>query len=276
MFRTAKPLIGMVHLLPLPGSVRCAGDFDAVLQRALDDARALVEGGADGVIVENFGDVPFHKYVEPHTVAAMAIVVKEVIRAVNVPVGVNVLRNDAKAAMAIAATAGAQFIRVNVHTGAMVTDQGIIEGRAAETLRYRKSLGADVKVFADVFVKHAAPLGAQTLEQVAQDTIYRGLADALIVSGAGTGAATDLDDLRRVKAAVPNVPVFVGSGVNVDNIAEVLKLADGVIVGTSLKVDGKAENPVDVERVRRMKRFQQGIGYHGDIHWTSQSHPSGF
>ncbi len=253
MFRSDKPLVGMVHLLPLPGSVRFGEDFDAVIQRALDDARALEEGGADGVIVENFGDVPFRKYVEAHTVAAIAIVVKEVVRALSLPVGVNVLRNDAQAALAIAATAGAQFIRVNVHTGAMVTDQGIIEGRADETLRYRKMLGADVKIFADVFVKHAAPLGAQTLEQAAKDTVTRGLADALILSGAGTGETTNLDDVRRVKAAVPDVPIFVGSGVNADNIAEVLKVADGVIVGTSVKVEGKIENLVDVERVRQLK-----------------------
>lgn len=253
MFRSDKPLIGMVHLLPLPGSPRFAGDFDAVIQRALDDARALAEGGADGVIVENFGDAPFPQYVQAHTVAAMAIAVREVRHAISVPVGVNVLRNDAQAAMAIAATAGAQFIRVNVHIGAMVTDQGIIEGRAAETLRYRKSLDADVKIFADVFVKHAAPLGAQTLEQAAKDTAHRGLADALIVSGAGTGEATSLDDLRRVKAAAPDVPVFVGSGVNAENIAEILSIADGVIVGTSLKVQGKVNNPVDVERVRAIK-----------------------
>jgi hypothetical protein len=242
----------VVHLLPLPGSPRFADDFDAVIQRALLDAHALVEGGADGIIVENFGDAPFHKYVEPHTVAAMAIVVREVVRVVNLPVGVNALRNDAKAAIAIAATAGAQFIRVNVHIGAMATDQGIIEGRADETLRYRKALGADVKIFADVFVKHAAPLGAQTLEQAAKDTVYRGLADVLIVSGVGTGEATDLDDVRCVKAVVPDVPIFIGSGVNVDNIAEVLKVADGVIVGTSLKGDGKVENAVDVERVRAL------------------------
>ncbi|MDW8367240.1 MAG: BtpA/SgcQ family protein [Abditibacteriales bacterium] len=252
MFRSAKPLIGMVHLLPLPGSVRFAGDLDAVVQRALEDAHALAQGGADGVLVENFGDAPFHKYVEPHTVAAMAIVVKEVVRAVNVPVGVNVLRNDAQAALAIAAAAGARFIRVNVHTGAMVTDQGIIEGCADETLRYRKMLGADVKIFADVFVKHAAPLGMQTLEQAAKDTAYRGLADALIITGAATGEAPALDDLRRVKTAVPDVPVFVGSGVNAENIGQILSIADGVIVGTSVKGEGRAENPVDVERVRRL------------------------
>lgn len=259
MFRSDKPLIGMIHLLPLPSSPRFVGDFDSVIQRALDDAHALAEGGADGVIVENFGDVPFHKYVEAHTVAAMAIIVTEVVHAVNVPVGVNVLRNDAKAAMAMAAMAGAKFIRVNVHTGAMVTDQGIIEGRADETLRYRQMLGVDVKIFADVFVKHSAPLGAPTLEQAAKDTATRGLADALIISGAGTGEATPLDDVRRVKAAVPDVPVFVGSGVNADNIREILSIADGVIVGTSLKVDGKAENPVDVERVRRLKE----VAVHG-------------
>ena len=253
LFRTAKPFIGMVHLLPLPGSPRYGGELGPVLERALGDARTLAEGGADGLIVENFGDVPFHKYVEADTVAAMTLAVSEVVRAVEIPVGVNVLRNDAKAAMSIAAVTGARFIRVNVHTGAMVTDQGIIEGRADETLRYRRALGADVAIFADVFVKHAARLGDQTLEQAARDTALRGCADALITSGAGTGETTDLDDVRRVKAAVPHAAVFVGSGVKAENVAEVLRVADGVIVGTGLKVDGRVENPVDLERVRALR-----------------------
>jgi membrane complex biogenesis BtpA family protein len=141
---------------------------------------------------------------------------------------------------------------VNVHTGAMVTDQGIVEGNAHYDMRYRRELGADVKVFADVLVKHAIPLGDQPIEQVARDTAYRGLADAIIVTGAGTGEPADMEDLVRTREAVPDVPVLVGSGVHEGNVAELLSLADGVIVGTSLKEGGITANRVDMTRVAKL------------------------
>jgi membrane complex biogenesis BtpA family protein len=254
LFPHKPALIGVVHLLPLPGSPQYDGDWEAVGARALADARALAEGGVDGLIVENFHDVPFAKdRVGPHTVAAMALLVQEVRRAVTVPVGVNVLRNDARAALAIAAVCGAAFIRVNVHVGAMVTDQGIIEGRADETLRYRRELGARVAIFADVLVKHAAPLGSVDLAQVAHDTARRGLADALIVSGAATGQPCDPDDLQAVRLRVEDVPLLIGSGVHEGNAAALLALADGAIVGTSLKRGGDVHQPVDAARVRALR-----------------------
>ncbi len=253
LFPVPKAVIGMVHLLPLPGSPRWAGSMDAVLARAVADAAACAEAGLDGVLVENFGDVPFTPdAVEPHTVAAMALAVRAVREKVSLPIGVNVLRNDARAALGIAAVAGARFIRVNVHTGAMVTDQGILAGRAHETLRLRAALGAEVCLFADVMVKHAAPLAPMPLEQAARDTFHRGLADGLIVSGAGTGAPTAPDEVRRVKEAVPEAPVLVGSGVDEGSIAALLAHADAVIVGTSIKHGGSADHPVDPERARRL------------------------
>jgi membrane complex biogenesis BtpA family protein len=253
LFRSAKTLIGMVHLLPLPGSPGYEGDLERVFEQALADARTLAAGGADAVLVENFGDAPFHKYVEPVTISAMAIAVRDIARAVEIPVGVNVLRNDARAALSIAATAGARFIRVNVHAGAMVTDQGIIEGRADDTLRLRRELAADVAICADVFVKHAFPIGAQSLEQSAKDTAFRGFADALVISGAATGEAADMDEVRRVRTAVGEFPILVGSGTTLDNVSQILRLASGVIVGTALKVDGKVSNPVDPARVRAFR-----------------------
>ena len=160
LFGSSKAIIGMVHLLPLPGSPRWSGDLPAVLRHARGDAEALASGGVHGVIVENFGDVPLRKgRVEPWTVAAMTLAVKEVQAVSDVPIGINVLRNDAVSVLAIAYATGAQFIRVNVHTGAVLADEGIIEGRAPETLGLRRELGADIKIFADVFVKHAVPLG---------------------------------------------------------------------------------------------------------------------
>lgn len=253
LFGTPKYVIGMVHLLPLPGSPRWNTGMREVLERAVADAKALEGGGIDGLIVENFGDAPFCKgRVEAHTVAAITLALAAVRDAVRIPVGVNVLRNDSRSAMAIASVIGANFIRVNVHVGAMVTDQGIVEGNAQDTMRYRRELGADVKVLADVMVKHAAPLGDQPIEQVARDTAYRGLADAVIVTGSGTGEPANIEGLARIREAVPDVPVLVASGVQEGNVAELLSLADGVIVGTSLKEGGITANPVDKTRVAKL------------------------
>jgi len=250
LFGARKYAIGMVHLLPLPGSPRWAGEMDQVLERAVTDAQALARGGMDGLIVENFGDAPFCKdRVEAHTVSAMTLAVAAVRDAVRVPVGINVLRNDSRSAMAIAAVTGASFIRVNVHTGAMVTDQGVVEGSAHDTLRYRRELGAEVKLLADVLVKHASPLGALSIEQAARDAAYRGLADAVIVTGVGTGQPTEVEDVIRAREAVPDYPVLVGSGVHEGNLAKLLAVANGVVVGTSLKEGGVASNPVDETRV---------------------------
>ncbi len=167
----------------------------------------------------------------------------------DIPLGVNVLRNDACAALAIATVAGADFIRVNVHAGAMVTDQGIVEGRAAETLRERARLGSSTLIFADVAVKHAAQLGANVpIEELAEEAYERGLVDAVIVTGAGTGKQTSRDDVARVRRALPDAPVLAGSGVTVDDVAGVARIADGAIVGTALKEDGRVTNPVDNAR----------------------------
>jgi membrane complex biogenesis BtpA family protein len=250
IFDAPKYVVGVVHLLPLPGAPRWGGEMSQVLDNAVADARAMEDGGVNGLIVENFGDAPFCKdRVEAHTVSAMTLAVAAVRAAVSIPVGINVLRNDSRSALAIAAVTGASFIRVNVHTGAMLTDQGLIEGQAYETIRYRKELGVEIKILADVLVKHAVPLGDQALEQAAKDTVYRGLADALIVTGSGTGEPTAREDVLRTKEAVPDYPVLVGSGVHEGNVVEVLSLANGVIVGTSLKEDGIVTNPVDQARV---------------------------
>ena len=149
IFGIPKAIIGVVHLLPLPGSSRWDGDLQAVIDRAVKDAKSLEMGGIHGVIVENYGDVPFRKSnVFPSTISAMTLTVKAVKESVNLPIGVNVLRNDALSALSIATVTNANFIRVNVHLGTMVTDEGIIEGQTEETLRYRGLLGSNVKIFA--------------------------------------------------------------------------------------------------------------------------------
>lgn len=254
-----KPLLGMVHLLALPGSPRWAGSVTAVVDRALADAHDLVAGGMDGVLVENFLDAPFFAgRVPPETVAAMARVASEVVAASSVPVGVNVLRNDARGALGVAVAAGASFIRVNVHTGVMWTDQGTVEGRAARTLRVRAALDADVAVLADVLVKHATPPPGLSVESAAADAWTRGLADALVVSGSGTGRATDLERVARARAGAPEAPILVGSGVTPETVAAALDVADGAIVGTCLTREGRAGSGVDAERVRALVRAARG------------------
>jgi membrane complex biogenesis BtpA family protein len=209
------------------------------------------------VLVENFGDAPFYADSVPtHTVAAMAAAVEDLRDEIDLPIGVNVLRNDAEAAVSIAAATGASFVRVNVHTGARLTDQGVVTGRAAETVRLRDRLDADVDILADVDVKHSAALAERPLSETIADLIERGHADGIVASGAGTGHGTDRDHLEAVVDARDRLgadaPVFVGSGVTPDSIAETLTLADGVIVGTALKGGGETTAPVDEARVRAL------------------------
>jgi membrane complex biogenesis BtpA family protein len=250
-----KVVIGVVHLQPLPGSPRWRGSLKALIHKAVADATAYQRGGAHAVIIENFGDVPFCKsQAGPETVAAMAAAGRAVRGAIKLPVGFNVLRNDARAALALCAACDGGFIRVNVHTGAMLTDQGIIEGDAYTTLRYRQAVCPDAQIFADVHVKHAVPLGDFEIEDSARDTLERGMADALIVSGTGTGVAADVADVQRVRNACPHARILIGSGISVRNVREYLQFADGIIVGTSLKIGGKLDNPVDPKRVAALAR----------------------
>ncbi|MDZ4805157.1 MAG: BtpA/SgcQ family protein, partial [Candidatus Eisenbacteria bacterium] len=255
LFRTSKPVIGVVHLKPLPGSPGYDGSFLALLDHALTDARAIEAGGASGLIVENFGDAPyFPDQVPPETIAAMTRLVTEVRKAVRIPVGVNVLRNDARGGVAVAAATGAGFVRVNVHTGVMVTDQGLIAGRAWESVRLREVLRSRTLLFADIRVKHAVPLAQFDLVAEADDLLSRGRADALIITGASTGSPADLAQVQALKEAFPDVAVMVGSGVDADNAEAVLQVADGCIIGTSIKFDGRVENAVDPERLAGITR----------------------
>ena len=250
----------MIHLKALPSSPGFGGDFDAVEAAAIADATTLIAGGVDAILIENFGDVPFQKTVDVVTVASMTRIVREIVEMSDLPVGVNVLRNDALSALSIATATGASFIRVNVHIGAMVTDQGLIEGQASETLRLRESLGSDVAILADVGVKHATPFDEKwSLEQEAKDAWSRGLADALIVSGSGTGAPTNSVDIERLKYAVPEAPLIVGSGVTADTLQEFTG-ASAYIVGTALKRDGLIENEVELTQVLRLTNPNRSTG----------------
>lgn len=256
VFGTKKPIIGVIHLLPLPGSARWDGRMEPIFLRAEQEAAALATGGVHGIIIENFFDAPFTRSrVDTATACALTLAAKRIMSICDLPIGVNVLRNDGMTALAVAAAIEARFVRVNVYTGAMLTDQGIIEGQAHELLRYRRELSASksIKILADVLVKHADPLTASSdIKQIAKDTVHRGLADGVIVSGIATGASPDMKDLCAVRQAVPDAPIFVGSGTTKENISELLAIADGVIVASTLKRQGILENPVDVERVRSL------------------------
>ncbi len=244
-----KPLIGMVHLKPLPGSYLYDGDLDGIVEAALRDARTIEKAGFDAVMVENFGDVPFPKYVDKTTVAAFTAVAKAIRDEISLPLGINVLRNDGIAAYSIAYAVKADFIRVNVLSGVAYTDQGVIEGIAHELAKLRKLLPSKIEVFADVHVKHAVHFG--DFEDSLRDTVERGLADAVVVSGKATGKPVDLEKLALAKRISP-VPVLVGSGTTYDNLPGLWKHADGFIVGTWIKRDGRVENEVSLERARKL------------------------
>jgi len=253
IFQTSrKPIIGMVHLSALPGSPRSEKTMGEIAALAMDDASALVQGGVHALMVENFGDVPFSpQRVDALTVAAMTRIIYEIRAAFpQTPLGVNVLRNDGVSALSIAAAVDAQFVRVNVLSGARLTDQGTIESCAYEVLRTRKLLNAEsIEIFADVDVKHSYPLAPVSVEQEVSDLFDRSLASAVVVSGAGTGGAVDIEKLKQVKNCAENRIVCLGSGVNQVTLESLLTIADCAIVGTSFKVDGDVRKKVDQKRV---------------------------
>ncbi|MHB1156661.1 MAG: BtpA/SgcQ family protein [Phycisphaerales bacterium] len=257
LFAAAQPVIGMLHCPPLPGAPRNTQSLSDIIGFVLNDAAALVSGGVHGLMLENFGDTPFYpNRVPAHTVAHLTAVACEVRRRFDLPLGINVLRNDGCSALAVAQAVGAGFIRVNVLCGARVTDQGILQGIAHELLRDRSMLKASgVAIFADVNVKHSAALAPIPLEQEVHDLIRRGGADAVIVSGTGTGVATDLEHVKQVKQAAGDTPVFIGSGITAENIAAYRPHCDGFIVGSSLK-QGGIDTPIDA---RRVAALMQGV-----------------
>jgi hypothetical protein len=254
LFHVEKPVIGMVHLWPLPGAPGYTGyGIKSIAENARRDAETLLEGGVNGLIVENMWDLPYYVGAEVQlaSVTSQAVVASQIAQMADLPVGVNVIHNGWEAELAIAVAADLDFIRVCILTGARLWDTGDLNaGCAADLLRRRKEFSAEhLKLFADVDKKHSVPFPGLDLETHIEWTeFYR--ADALIVSGRMTGAAPPLDKVRRAKELATR-PILMGSGTTAENIGDFLQFADGAIVGSSLKVDGIAENPVDLERVRR-------------------------
>lgn len=249
-----KALIGVVHCPAFPGSARYDGrSLESIYDACLRDVNAYIKGGLNGLIVENHGDIPFLKpdNLGPETSAYMSIITEKIIREVDCPVGVNVLANAANTAIAVASASGASFVRVNQWANAYVANEGIIEGRAGECLRYRNSLGAQhIKIYADSHVKHGSHsiVADRTITELTRDLAFFD-ADAVIATGHRTGNTATLEEICEVGDASA-LPLLVGSGVSVDNIAEILPKVDGIIIASSLKRDGHWWNEVQIERVK--------------------------
>lgn len=248
----AKTVIGMVHCLPLPGNAGFDGDYEKILTHAVQDAVTLERAGASALIVENMGDTPFSALLEKPQVAALAAAAERVRASVHIPMGIDAAFNDCEAALSIAAMCGASFIRVPVFVDTVLFTDGVIYPCARKCVQLRKSLGLEhIQLLADVQVKHTYMLDPRiTIEMSAKDAVSSG-ADALIVTGSVIGEETPIDMIRRVKNVV-KVPVFAGSGVNRHNIHEQLNIADGCIIGSSLKKDGVVTNPIDERLVREV------------------------
>ncbi len=251
-----KFLIGMVHLKPLPGSFKYSGNFGEVVDHAVEEAVKLEEAGFDAVLVENFRDVPYSKTVDPITVSSMSVIGEEVDRRLSIPFGVNVLRNDSVSSYSIAYAVDADFIRVNVLSGVAFTDQGVIEGSADDLAEVRNKFSDEISVFADVHVKHADHFSS--FDEAIEDTVERGLADGVVISGKRTGSQVDFDRLERAYD-LSSVPVLIGSGVSKDNISDLWEFSDGFIVGTSLKENGVTDNDVDVGRASEFMDLVDGL-----------------
>lgn len=258
-------LIGVIHLPSLagaPGASRAhpAAALQGAGARAVREAIALQRAGFEALILENFGDAPFYKTgVPPETAVSMGVVAAAVRESVRIPVGINVLRNDARTALAIAAVTGCEFIRVNVLTGVVATDQGLIEGDAAGLLRERDRLGADIRIFADVHVKHARTLSSDRLDISMEDTVLRAGADAVIITGETTGRAVDSTRFNHANtfARAHRIPLYIGSGAAIENLPELAQATGGIIVGSALRKGGRAGAELDSGKMRAfVKAFE--------------------
>lgn len=253
IFGKNQAIIGVVHCPPLPGSPRHQGEsFRETLQIAIDDALAYADGGVDGLIIENHGDIPFLKPqdIGPETSASLAVITDRIGQAIDLPLGINVLANAVIPALAIAKAGGARFVRVNQWANAYVANEGFVEGEAARALRYRASIGAkDIAIFADAHVKHGAHaiVADRSISELVRDVEFFD-ADAVIATGQRTGDAATTAEISTVRSGT-SLPVLVGSGVSPANVATILPLVDGVIVASALKYDGVWWNRVEKARV---------------------------
>lgn len=251
LFGAKKAVIGMVHLLALPGAPGYCGDFERVYRAAEADLEALEKGGASAAIVENFWDVPYQNKAEDMTIASMAVLIDRLRRKASIPLGVNVQYNCTDAEWDIAYLTGCGFLRVEVFTENRVGAHGVSWAAAGSLMRRKARFPANALIFADIDVKHTFPIAAQPMDYTIHEALECG-ADALILTGTQTGSAPAADHMAEIRKAAGDAPVLIGSGICEENIADFLSVVDGVIVGSSIKKDGKIENPVDAGRVRRL------------------------
>ena len=255
IFGRDKALIGMIHCPAFPGAPRYRGaSMDDIYDTCMRDAERLVQGGMHGLIVENHGDIPFSKPddIGPETPAFLSVVTDRIKRAFGLPIGINVLANAPLPALATAVAGGADFIRVNQWANAYVANEGFMEGRAAEALRYRSLLRAEhVRIFTDAHVKHGshAIVADRSIPELTRDLGFFD-SDCIIATGQRTGDSASMDEIDEIGGAT-HLPLLVGSGVTEDNIVAILGRTNGVIVASSLKEGGVWWNPVEPERVRR-------------------------
>lgn len=251
VFGSQKPIIGMIHLLPLPGAPHYGGSMEQIWDAALADLNALTEGGISAAIVENFGDVPYTGAVDAVTVNAMAILLDRLMRVSRIPLGVNVQYNCTDAEWDLAYLTGAAFLRVEAFAEHRMGPNGIFPASAPSLMRRRAQYAGESMIFADIHVKHTFPMVEQPTGFTIESAI-ESVADALIVTGLQTGSAPTLDEVREMRKYAHDTPLLIGSGIKESTIADYLTVADGVIVGSSIKKDGDVRNAVDVQRVQQL------------------------
>jgi len=250
VFGVKIPVIGVIHLMPLPGAPLYNGaSVKEISLKAVKDSKIMEDNGINALIIENFGDKMFQKTVGPETVAAMTYIAKDIRNEINIPIGICALQSDALASIAIAKAVQGAFVRVPYYTETSVVDAGTMESIAASALRYRRYLESDVKIFADIHIKHSYPLMQRPIEYAAEDSYHRGLADAIIITGRKTGGDTNPEDIRRVRTALPELPLVVGSGVTEENVDNYISMVDAIIIATGLNVGGKVEAEPDPCRI---------------------------
>ncbi len=261
IFKVEKPVIAMVHLRPLPGSPHYdpSNSVEDLVEAALKDARALESGGVDGILISNESDIPYLFKVGPETVASMTYIASRVMEEVSIPVGIDVLWGDARAALAVAKVIGSKFIRT-LMSGVYASDLGLINTDGAEVMRYRKFIGADdIRIFMYINPEFASSLSPRPLSIIAKTLRWLKMADAYCVSGPMPGMPPDIEELKKMRKEVPDVPLIANTGMNKDNVAEYLKYVDGVIVGTSLKVGNVTLNPVDENKVKEFMKVVKSV-----------------
>ncbi len=242
---STKPLIGMVHLYPFSS--------DDIFEGGVQDAITLENSGFDAVLIENYHDTPYPKCrIEDTRFLLLSSVVNKIVSKVNIPCGVNILRNACVQALIIATINRGSFIRCNIYEGAYVTDQGIIESAADEVQQKMRELISNVKIFADVHVKHATPLGDFTLEEAATNVLNREGADAVILSGRATGRLIELSKLKNFVRSTKIKPIL-GSGLTSKNLSEVFPYISGAIVGSSIKVTD-ISSPIDSKKAEALAK----------------------